>query len=1183
VLKKTLIGIGVLLVVLAGGALIAPSFIDWNARLPEITAQVKAATGRDLTIDGRLEVRLLPAPMLTARGVKLGNAPGGTAPHMVDLEAVEVRVALLPLLSGQVQVERIRLVKPQIHIETFADGSTNLEFQAASESAAPSSPSQNGPSAAAPVSTDSATSGLGVRLDHFELIDATIVYRDAKGTMERIEGLNTTLRAASLQGPFEAQGDVRLRGVPMSFKVSVAQIISGRTIPSMTAQINAPGGTRANISGAVLEMEVAPRFKGKVKVEGANFAALLNALTSADGAHQPQQQPLNQSFGMNTDVNATAKEVVLRELELILGDTRATGLADVTLADDVAFNVELKASRIDMDAMMAQSPARSAASSESASATSSPSEQTTEGVEVQQGFALPAGVNGTVSLNVDAVTLKGGLISDVRIDVELADGELALSQFQLQAPGVTDVGLFGFIKSEGGLPRFNGDLEVVTADTKGLTDWLGVQMPDGVAGRLKRITFKSKVFADQTQVAMSSIDLSGDRTRVTGGLTVALRARPSFGADLSVDALNLDTYLNGNGSNGAAVGTVATEAVVKPQAKSQMAQALDMAGVWAATSVLNTFDANLKLRLGSLTQSGRVFKDVTIDGTLYTGALELRQFKVGEALGASAVLDGKFKGFGGVPEMTGVKAEVKLKDANATAAMLGMVGPPANMGAVTVKVQADGSLLKPSLNANVAALGGDFGAVGRFSLLPIGFGWDGDVSAQHPNAVKLLSALGYAPAGPLGALDVKAKVKTDGAIHEVTALQGSIGETKLAGVVTVKTGGAKPNVVANLSTGVLDIQRFLAKAEKRADASPAHNPLLVLASARTDRQVAQVSSRVDKRWSRETFDLSALNSMDGELTLKSEAIQFGDYRLDNADIHATVANGVMTADRVVGQLFGGPVSGTAVVRASGQPTLESTIKLSAMEVGRAVKAVAGKDLATGNLGLDMNLSATGLSPADLVSSLNGAGGMKIDRLDVKQGGTGTALAPVIGLVGAMNQFALPAAGGGGKSKDGLADLSLSFDIKDGVANAKNLVLNSAFGSGSGAGSVDIAAWAIDFAGNMTVEPNLLTTLLSQGRVGKQEVPFSLKGALDKPGVNLGVRSAGSAPAAGGVSNDPVKNLLNQVLPGVVPQQQQPQAKPRTQPKDGSLPPPPTQGQAPSGSQKKPLTPEEMIKQLMKGL
>ena len=147
-LKKIFIGLGVFLLLIVGGAIIAPSFIDWNARLPEIADQVKKATGRDLTIDGKLEVRIFPAPMVTARGVTLGNVKGGKAPHMVSLDAVEVRVAFMPMLSGQVQVERVRLVKPVITIEKLADGRSNLNFQTTTQATTPA-PQDSGSAPAA--------------------------------------------------------------------------------------------------------------------------------------------------------------------------------------------------------------------------------------------------------------------------------------------------------------------------------------------------------------------------------------------------------------------------------------------------------------------------------------------------------------------------------------------------------------------------------------------------------------------------------------------------------------------------------------------------------------------------------------------------------------------------------------------------------------------------------------------------------------------------------------------------------------------------------------------------------------------------------------------------------------------------------------------------------------------------
>lgn len=1125
-LKKTLISFAVLVIVLLGGTLIAPSFIDWNARLPEITAQVKNTTGRTLTIDGRLEVRLLPSPMLTARGVKLGNAPDGRAPHMASLGAVEVRVALMPLLSGQVKVERIRLVKPQIYIEKYADGRTNLEFKGtSSEKVSPVAATSEG---------GSDSSGLGVQLDNFEIINATVLYEDvANGTVERVEGINTTLRASSLKGPFELQGEARVRGVPLSFEASLGQIIAGRTVP-INAVINAQGGTRVQIGGAALGIEIAPYFKGKVKAEGESLAGLLSAVS----ANVEMPPLLHQPFLMEMAVKASASKVSLSDLELSLGSVRAFGDAKLEITDGFNFDVNMKASRIDADALLSMKPSPTQrATSRNVGGVISPKPPKTGGTDTDGGFVLPHNVKGTLALSVDAVTYKGALVSDVRLNAELADGELALNQFQLQAPGVTDIALFGFIKPEAGQPRFKGDLEVITANPRGLAEWLDVEMPAGVAGRLNRVTFKTQVVADQKQIALSNLDLTGDRTQVTGGVTVALRSRPSFGADLNVNALNLDTYAK-----------AATATVASSQPQSQMSQAMDLASLWSVTSVLNDFDANLKVRMGRLTTGGRELKGLVFDGTLYAGSLELRQLKMDSFLGMSSTIAGSFSGFGGVPEMTGVKAVTKIKNANALANALGLKGLPKKIGAVTFKARAHGSLLKPKLNLDLAALGTHVNAEGRMSFLPIGFGWNGPVSIKHENAAKLLKRLGYAPTGPLGALDVRAKVQTDGVSHQITDVDGSIGNMTLAGQVMASTSGEKPNVVANLTTGVLDIQRFLAKSDQRADAGLSPHPFLVLASAP---QVAQSVSRVSKRWSREAFDLSVLNAMDGELTLKSAAIKFGDYRLDNADIHATVQGGIMTADRVVGNVFGGPVSATAVVRGEGHPTLESTLKLNAMNVARAVKTIAGKDLATGRLGLDLRFHANGNSPAALVGSLAGAGGLKIDALDVKQGGQGTALAPVIGLVMAMKQFALPGLGG---QKAGMADLTLSFDIVDGVATANNLVLNSAFGKGKGAGKVDIAAWLINFAGEMTVEPNLLTSLLSKGRMGAQIIPFSLKGPLDNPGVNLAVK--------------PVQPKAPQPVP---------------QAPAGTLAPPPSQNGVQPQQPQGPLSPEDMIKQLMLGL
>ena len=1200
--KNILIGVAVVLVLLTGIVIVGPSFIDSNALKREITAQARAATGRDLTIGGNLEIRFFPTPSLTANTVSLSNATGAESADMVRLKAVEVRVALMPLLSGQVQVERIRLLSPVVNIEKFADGRTNLDFQpqgaVAATSGVPTTRSAQSPaSQSAPL--QSADGGMDIRLDNFEVVDGKVVYRDAAtGTVERIEDIDATLRAGSLDGPFEAQGQARVKGVPLAFEVSLGQIIEQRTVP-VNAIVTAPGGARAQVTGAVFGLEAEPHFKGKINASGTNLAQLLDAVLGTGTA----PVMLAQSFAVDSEINASAETLSLSELEMQLGKSRTTGAVKLALFDGVEFDVQLQAARIDVDAMLETAGRRSPLE---------PNAQKDDGTPVaiapappqngatdkgaRQGFAFPKNVRGTVQLTVDAVTLKGGLVSDVRLAAELADGELALSQLQAMAPGVTDMAVFGFVRPKDGMPRFEGDVELTSADPTSLSDWLGIQLPAGVAGRVKRIAYKSKVAADAEQVALSGLEIAADKSKLTGGVTLALRKRLSFGADLTLDTINVDTYVNGNG-NGSGASKSQDGATVSGGVEAQKIAAapsvLEAAQAWAALSVLNDFDANLKVRVGALTQGGKTLKNLLLDGTLYAGALQVRNLQLGDFQGANATLSGAFNGFGAIPEMSKVKLNVKMKDAAKLAASLGANGVPKGLKTVVINATADGSLLKPRFDANVNALKGQFTAKGGFSLLPIGFGYSGTVTAKHGDAAALLKALdtGYKPAGPLGALDLSAQLNTDGKTHKITDLKSTLGETAINGDVTAHTGGAKPRVTADLQTGALVLDRFLPKAQKTASLShpssrwgnAAVPSNIVYASFGQD-EIAQTSARADKRWSRDRFDLSALNTVDGDITLKSDAIQFGDYKLANADIHATVQDGVLKADKIVGDLFGGPVSGSAIVRASGTPTVETNIKLDALKVRQAVQAVAGKDLASGNLSLNLAFNATGFSPADLVGSLTGGGNLSINELDVKKGGKGTALSGVIGLVAAMNQLSL----GSGKKGKGLADLALAFDIQDGVANAKNMTLNSAMGSGTGAGKVDIAGWGIDFAGNMTVEPNLLTSLLSKGRIGRQEIPFSVRGALDNPGINLGV---GKASTGGGTQQkiDPFRSLIEKALPGVkLPQQKKAPSQPAAPPpQDGTTlaPPPPQSGSSAPAPAQKPAKPsaEDIIKQLMQGL
>src|SRR5262245_57886524 len=122
-MKKVLWIVGGLVGLLIVAALAVPFFVDLNDYKAEIAAQAKQATGRELAIDGDISLTILPSPGVTVSGVRFGNAPGGSQPDMATLESAKVRVALMPLLSGRVEVQEVVLQRPTFVFEKLKDGS----------------------------------------------------------------------------------------------------------------------------------------------------------------------------------------------------------------------------------------------------------------------------------------------------------------------------------------------------------------------------------------------------------------------------------------------------------------------------------------------------------------------------------------------------------------------------------------------------------------------------------------------------------------------------------------------------------------------------------------------------------------------------------------------------------------------------------------------------------------------------------------------------------------------------------------------------------------------------------------------------------------------------------------------------------------------------------------------------
>ncbi|MEQ8355521.1 MAG: AsmA family protein [Kiloniellaceae bacterium] len=214
-MKKLLIGLGVVILLLVVAVIVIPMLIPLEKYKSEIQLYAKDATGRDLRIDGDISLSLLPAIAISVADVGFANAPGAATPEMAAIDRLDVALQILPLLSGEVAIDRFVLENPTIYLEVDAQGRPNWQFDTAANAAA-SGADSSGTSGGA----SAGTSISELRLGEVRLVDGTLNYVDRQSGQElQVSEVNMELSLPSLSSPFSAEGSAVWNGETVSLEI----------------------------------------------------------------------------------------------------------------------------------------------------------------------------------------------------------------------------------------------------------------------------------------------------------------------------------------------------------------------------------------------------------------------------------------------------------------------------------------------------------------------------------------------------------------------------------------------------------------------------------------------------------------------------------------------------------------------------------------------------------------------------------------------------------------------------------------------------------------------------------------------------------------------------------------------------------------------------------------------------
>jgi uncharacterized protein involved in outer membrane biogenesis len=200
--------------------------IDLDHYRGRITAAARQATGREVAIDGHLVLRLGWRLRIAADGLRVANAPGGSAADLLRVDHAEAALDWGPLLERRLSIARVSLQGARLSLERHAAGQGNWELPSTGEkSAAPSAEGAN------------AASALG-SIDRVDARDVDIRYRDlARGSSHELDLETVSIRAAGPGQPIGLEVAARVDGQPLALSGKLEEVPGGHALDDLRLQV----------------------------------------------------------------------------------------------------------------------------------------------------------------------------------------------------------------------------------------------------------------------------------------------------------------------------------------------------------------------------------------------------------------------------------------------------------------------------------------------------------------------------------------------------------------------------------------------------------------------------------------------------------------------------------------------------------------------------------------------------------------------------------------------------------------------------------------------------------------------------------------------------------------------------------------------------------------------------------
>jgi large subunit ribosomal protein L24 len=493
--QTTLLSLAIIVILALVAALVGPLFIDWSSYRAQFEARAGRLTGLEFRVTGPIDVRLLPTPILTLRGIEFGR-PGD---EKVRARTLHIEFALGRLLQGEWRIEDARLEGPEFRIGIDRTGRVGWPVPAAGF--APE----------------------GVSIQRLNIEDGRAAFaHDASGSSLLIDRIEFKGELRSLSGPVRGEGSFVAGGGHYPYRIGISRVAHDG---SVRIRFNIDPIDRPLTAEADFSIRIdrgVPRLDGSI------------ALARPSG-RDSEGDRLSAPWRMTSRFQGDSSSAQIEGIEFRYGrDDRVVNLrgnAKLIFGSQAQLSGALTSPSIDLDRVL-----------------SLPEETRRRPLVAIKALAdyfsgpqqLPLAVK--LTLSAETLTLAGAALQRVSGDASVNGGIWNVGHVEFRAPGSTQIRLSGRFDPASKGKAFEGPVKIDSGDPRALLAWLTDRVdPQAIAVAPFRLNGDIALGSDR--IAIERFNAEIDRMAVVGGFAYswASPGRPArLDASLTAPEIDID-------------------------------------------------------------------------------------------------------------------------------------------------------------------------------------------------------------------------------------------------------------------------------------------------------------------------------------------------------------------------------------------------------------------------------------------------------------------------------------------------------------------------------------------------------------------------------------------------------------------------------------------------------------------